>query len=65
MLSLTNRANPFINCFRNMNQLREFVCDMNIGWLIGSILDIISINIMFYAIKSVRWLLFIPHLICR
>lgn len=38
---------------------------MTIVWLAWAVLQIIAVNVMFYAVKSVRWVLFIPHIVLR
>lgn len=38
---------------------------MNFVWLAWAVLQIISVNVMFYGIKNIKWLLFLPHMVLR
>ncbi|CAI5454171.1 unnamed protein product [Caenorhabditis angaria] len=50
---------------RNIVFIHNILCKVNILFLIWAILQIVVINMMFYGIKTIRFILFIPHLIFR
>ncbi|KAH7720180.1 Protein F23D12.1 [Aphelenchoides avenae] len=48
-----------------IDTIHKVSCNMTIVWLAWAVLQIIAVNVMFYAVKSVRWVLFIPHIVLR
>ncbi|CAD6189254.1 unnamed protein product [Caenorhabditis auriculariae] len=48
-----------------VKDVENFICELNVVFLIWAVAQIVSINVMFYGIKIIRWFLFVPHILFR
>ncbi|KAI1707906.1 hypothetical protein DdX_12135 [Ditylenchus destructor] len=50
---------------RGLALIHGISCFMNILWLVWAIIQIVSVNLMFYGVKNQSWKLFLPHILLR
>ncbi|VDK50370.1 unnamed protein product [Anisakis simplex] len=50
---------------RNFDKLKFVACELNVLWLVWSVLQIFTVNLTFYGMKNIKWKLFIPHMMFR